>query len=260
MSAAEGRLDIAAAEALERKYDNALDLRHTGPRIRRLLYWFTIAFALYHYLTAGLGLPVDYWHMGLHLAGLFVLIFTGFPLVRRTAAPRLEPDTWWRYGNVPLYDWILIVLGIAGALHLGASWRGWDFEIFGIAAQLKEQALRQGNPADIDIVFGTIIVVLALEIARRSLGFVLPCTILVFVGYALLGPSIPVRILRHPGVDWRQFVNNFLRPMGPFARLLALLCGLLPVAPGTESDIVGAVLWLSFAAAQLLTARRGSAP
>ena len=212
MNAASGRLDVAAAEALERKYDSAIALRETGPKVHRLLYWFAIAFALYHYLTAGFGLPVDYWHMGLHLAGLFVLIFTGFALRRGPAGRSLRPDRWWRYGNVPLYDWLFIGLGVAGALHLGASWRGWDFELFGLAFKLKEQALRQGNPADVDIFFGTIIIVLALEIARRSLGFVLPGIILVFVAYALLGPWIPVQILQHPGVDWRQFVNNMYFP------------------------------------------------
>ena len=37
----------------------------------------------------------------------------------------------------------------------------------------REQALRQGDPSMPDIVFGTALVVLVLEIARRSLGFVL---------------------------------------------------------------------------------------
>ena len=206
------RLDIAATERLERKYDSALFLRETSPRIRAFLYWFAIVFALYHYLGAGLGLPVDYWHMGLHLAGLFILILISFPGRRHPKGLQARPDSRWRRGNIPIHDWILIPLGVAGALHLGISWRGWDFEIFGLAIELKEQALRQGNPADIDIFFGTVIIVLALEIARRSLGWILPAIILVFVAYALLGPRIPVQILQHPGVDWRQFVNNMYFP------------------------------------------------
>jgi TRAP transporter 4TM/12TM fusion protein len=55
-------------------------------------------------------------------------------------------------------------------------------------------------------------VVLVLEIARRSLGFVLPLIILVFVAYALLGPHMPFQVLKHPGVDWRQFINNMYFP------------------------------------------------
>ncbi|MDJ0937152.1 MAG: TRAP transporter permease, partial [Kiloniellales bacterium] len=73
------KLDVAAAEELERRYDSGLALRATGPLLSRVLFVLAIAYALYHYLTAGFGLPVDFWHMGLHLAGLFILIFTGFP-------------------------------------------------------------------------------------------------------------------------------------------------------------------------------------
>jgi TRAP-type uncharacterized transport system fused permease subunit len=49
-------------------------------------------------------------------------------------------------------------------------------------------------------------------LARRSLGFVLPLIILVFVAYALLGPHMPFQVLKHPGVDWRQFINNMYFP------------------------------------------------
>lgn len=212
MSAASNQLDVNAAEQLEAKYDSGIVLREIGGRTGSFLYWFAIAFALYHYITAGIGLPVDYWHMGLHLAGLFVLIFTGFPFWRSDRSLSLKPDNWWRFANIPALDWLLIVLGVLGALHLGMSWRGWDIEILGWAIKLPEQALRQGDPATIDIVFGTIVIVLALEIARRSLGFILPCIILVFVAYALLGPYLPIQILQHPGVDWRQFVNNIYFP------------------------------------------------
>jgi TRAP transporter 4TM/12TM fusion protein len=212
MSDTAGKLDVKATDELERKYDSGIALRDIGDNASRALYWFAIAFVLYHYFTAGFGLPVDYWHMGIHLSGLFVLIFTGFPFMRTEKAMRLREDTWWRFANVPVYDWILIVLGVLGALHLGMSWRGWDFELFGWAIKLPEQALRQGDPAMVDIVFGTIIVVLALEIARRSLGFILPSIILVFIAYALLGPYLPIQILKHPGVDWRQFINNIYFP------------------------------------------------
>jgi len=212
MSQETERLDVAAAEELEKQYDSALALRTHTPFLAKALFVFTIVFALYHYLTAGFGLPVDYWHMGLHLAGLFLLIFTGFPFLRRDTALVLHPESPWRIGNVPYLDWVFAISGVMSALYLGFSWRGFDLEIFGWAVQLKEQALRQGDPALPDIIFGTILVVLVLEIARRALGFVLPMIILVFVAYALLGPHLPFQILKHPGVDWRQFINNMYFP------------------------------------------------
>ena len=36
--------------------------------------------------------------------------------------------------------------------------------------------------------------------------------IMVFIAYALLGPQMPFQILKHPGVDWRQFINNMYFP------------------------------------------------
>ena len=84
-----GTLDVEAAEALEKQYDSSLVTRDNGARLRRALYFFAIAFAFYHIWTAGFGTPVDHVHMGIHLSGLFVLIFAGFPLIRTQSALEL---------------------------------------------------------------------------------------------------------------------------------------------------------------------------
>ena len=206
------KLDVAAAEELERKYDSGLSLRPVGKTVQRVFFAVSIAFAIYHFLGAGFGVPVDYWHMGFHLCGLFILVFIGFPLFKSDWAMNIKGAGVLKPGNVPIYDWVFMVLGCASALYLGAFWSGAQFELFGISFNLSEQALRQGNPAVSDVFFGSVLVVLVLEIARRTLGPVLPCIILVFVGYALLGPYLPVQILKHPGVDWRQFINNMYFP------------------------------------------------
>ena len=49
--------------------------RDNGPVLAKILYWFAIAFAFYHIYTAGFGTPADHEHMGVHLAGLFIMIF-----------------------------------------------------------------------------------------------------------------------------------------------------------------------------------------
>ena len=108
--------------------------------------------------------------------------------------------------NVPLLDWALMALGVASALYLGLACRGID------ALGIPEQALRQGNPGPWDMVFGITLIALTLDIARRTLGWVLPSIIGLFIAYALFGPYIPVHILQHPGVDPRQFINNMYFP------------------------------------------------
>ena len=199
-------LDLESVEALERKYDSALLTRDNGTVLSTILYWGTIAFAAYHIWTAGFGTPVDHVHMGIHLSGLFVFIFAGYPLIKTSRALEFQPNSAMRFGNVPLYDWLLMILGVAAALFLWLSWRGI------VAIDLPEQTLRQGNPSTIDVVLGTFLILAVLEIARRTIGIILPIIILVFVAYALLGPYMPVQILQHPGVDWRQFVNNMYFP------------------------------------------------
>ena len=212
MTANEEKLDQGDLDALERRYDSALNLRPIGPLVTRGFYFVAIVFALYHYFVAGFGVPVDYWHMGLHLTGLFLLVFVGFPLIKSETAMSLGRPSRLKPGNVPLYDWIAAILGCLAALYLGFSWLGLQIDFLGLAYTIPEQALRQGAPVTSDIIFGTILVVLVLEIARRTLGPILPCIILVFVAYALLGPYIPIQILKHPGVDWRQFINNMYFP------------------------------------------------
>lgn len=208
MSDAKGELDheLTADElaAIEEKYDEATHSRAVTPTVGKVLQAVAVVFAAYHFLTAGFGLPVDYWHMGLHLTGLFIMTYALFPFVRTESAMTLKPSPF-RIGNIPIFDLILMALGIASALYLGLAWRGIDF--LGIA----EQTFRQGNPNNYDIFFGTVLIVLVLDLARRTLGWVLPLIICIFMTYALFGQFFP-GILNHPGVNWRQFVNNMYFP------------------------------------------------
>ncbi|NIZ63342.1 C4-dicarboxylate ABC transporter permease [Sedimentitalea sp. CY04] len=201
-------LDNKTLEELEKKYDSALNTRDNGPVLTRVIYWASIGFALYHLWTAGFGTPVDHVHMGVHLSGLFLFIFVGFPLIKSARALEWRGSRVLAPGNVPLYDWALAGLGISAALFLWLSWRGFN----GFGFDIAEQALRQGNPSRPDVFFGSILVLTVLEIARRTIGFVLPLIILVFMVYALFGPYMPAQILKHPGVNWQQFVNNMYFP------------------------------------------------
>lgn len=204
----QSHLDNKALEELEKKYDSALNTRDNGPMLTKVIYWATIAYALYHLWTAGFGTPVDHVHMGIHLAGLFLFIFVGFPLIKSARSLEWRGNSVWAPGNVPLYDWALTGLAMASSLFLWLSWRGFT----GFGFDLPEQALRQGDPSGLDVFFGSVLILTVLEIARRTIGFVLPLIILVFMSYALFGPYMPAQILKHPGVDWRQFVNNMYFP------------------------------------------------
>lgn len=205
-------LDIKKAEELEKKLDSGLHTRAIGSWLIKFTFVFSIVFAAYHYITSGTGVPVDYWHMGFHMSGVILLVFIGFPAIRGESSWKMHRNSWWRYANVPIWDWLFIVVGIAASLYIGFTWYGVDFQFLGFHITLPEQVMRQGNPAPVDVVFGTMLIVVLLEAVRRTLGIVVPIIILVFTGYAVLGAYIPIQVLRHPGISWAQYVNNMYFP------------------------------------------------
>lgn len=204
--------DVKKAEELEKKYDSGLQTRAISPLLIKFTFAFSIFFAAYHYITAGIGVPIDYWHMGFHMSGVMILIFIGYPAIKNASVWELRPNTWWRFGNVPIWDWMLMTAGIASALYVGITWYEINFEFLGFKFFLAEQVMRQGNPSPIDIVFGTVLIVVLLEAVRRTLGIIVPIIILLFTAYAVLGQYIPVQILRHPGINWAQYINNMYFP------------------------------------------------
>lgn len=190
--------------AIEEKYDEGAQIRTVSSGATTCLRVVAVVFAFYHYLTAGFGLPADHWHMGWHLSGLFILTYAFHPILKNGAAFKLNTGGW-RLGGIPYLDILLMVLGVSAALYLGFAWRG--IPLLGI----EEQTFRMGNPNPWDMVFGVIIICLVLDIARRTLGWVLPLIISVFICYALFGPYFP-GLLQHPGVKFKTFVSSMYFP------------------------------------------------
>lgn len=204
--------DVEKAEELEKKYDSALQTRTVGPWIVKFVFLFSLVFAAYHYVTAGTGVPIDYWHMGFHMSGVIILVFITFPMFKRDRNQPMSPDTWYRFGNVPLLDWAFIVAGVSASMYIGLTWYTIDFTFLGFRFYLVEQVMRQGDPALIDVIFGSALILVLLEAVRRTLGIVVPIIILVFTGYAVFGQYIPFQLIMHPGISWSQYINNMYFP------------------------------------------------
>jgi TRAP transporter 4TM/12TM fusion protein len=202
-------IDAKRAKEIEAQFESERPMRALDPWLARLLFFALIVFSFYHYLTAGTGVPVDHWHMGIHLSGVLIGVFVLFP---RTDQRRSGATARFAVGGVPILDWALGLIGTAAALWIGISWEGFDFVFLGERWRLAEQAMRQGDPGTIDVVLGTLLIAIVLEATRRAIGWVLPIIVLIFVGFALFGPYMPFDILKHPGVGWSQFVNNVYFP------------------------------------------------
>ena len=206
------KFSLERALSLESKFDDSLQTRPIGTWLAKFVLWFSVLFALYHYVTAGIGVPVDYWHMGAHISGVIILIFISFPAFKKLKAEGQSPDLKGRLAGVPFYDWLFIIIGVMSSLYVGVTWYGVNFNFIGVSYTIPEQVLRMGVPLPIDVLFGTLLIIVLLEAVRRTIGIIVPIIITCFTGYAVLGPYIPIQVLKHPGLSWSLFVNNMYFP------------------------------------------------
>ena len=117
------RTDEPSAEDLaeiEKKYEEGSATRQVTPAAGHFLKLVALAFAFYHYVTAGFGLPADHWHMGWHLSGLFILTYAFFPVFKTKNLNALKSGRT-RIGNIPIYDIVFMVLGVVCLLYTSPS-------------------------------------------------------------------------------------------------------------------------------------------
>ncbi|QFZ23753.1 TRAP transporter permease [Saccharothrix syringae] len=69
---------------------------------------------------------------------------------------------------------------------------------------------RQGQLTPVDVLAGTVLLLLVLEACRRTTGLVLPVICLAFVAFAYYGGYLPPDwAISHAGVDFGQIINGF---------------------------------------------------
>ena len=190
--AAAAQLDEKHVQELEEKFDPDMRFRPVVPPASVIVKWLLVALSCFHYYTAGFGLLRETTHRGVHLAFVLGLIFVVFAATKKWS-DRRRPASWWAPGGVPLGDWLCMVAVAAAVLY--------------IPYIFDDLAFRVGNPLPLDVVMGSILVVLLLEATRRSMGWPLPAIALLFMAYALFGRWAP-GLLRHSGESWSNLVNH----------------------------------------------------
>jgi len=145
-----------------------------------VLFFAAVAMSLTH-LYAAWGIvtttTLRYVHVGFMLALAFLL----FP-----ARPR------WRH-RFSAVDAVAALIGVATIVYALAG--GDDF------------LDRSTAPNTLDIVMGVALVLLVLEAARRSTGWVMPLVCVGFIAYAMLGPWLPAP-WTHKGYDVGRLVGT----------------------------------------------------
>ena len=123
-----------------------------------------VGVSLFHLYSAASIVPTQLMRP-LHVAMVLVLVFLNFPLLKRFR----NRIRWW--------DLVPCALSVAVIVYMIQG--GDDFTD------------RNTLPDDWDMTFGVIFVALVLEATRRTTGWILPFVCLLFVAYALAGPSLP---------------------------------------------------------------------
>lgn len=202
-------LDEAKARELEEKFDSEIRFRPLAPLIGRLVGTLLVILSLFHYYTAGFGLLPEMTHRGIHLSFVLGLVFLVFPFSRHGYDRPAQPG-WYRPFGIALPDWLLSAGAVVAVLHVPLI-------------PLDDLAFRVGNPGFWDVVLGAVLILVLLEGTRRSVGWPLPVIALVFMAYAIWGPSMP-GILIHPGATVPQLIDHlYLTTQGIYGIALGVV-------------------------------------
>ena len=130
----------------------------------------------------GFGVFNDTHARAIHLAFAVFLAFCVYPAFKRSSRT-----------HIPVADWALALVG--------AFCAGYLFLFY------NELATRQGQPTTMDIVTGTLGVLIMLEATRRSMGLGMVITTGAFIAFTFAGPFMP-EALQHKGVSLQRFVSH----------------------------------------------------
>ena len=183
---------IEDLKKIEEKYDPQLSFRTIGPKLSFIVTTILVSMSLYHFWASGFGLVREVLHRGIHISYVIGLVFILFSW-KKNDEYRIN-NSLFSFQNVSILDYIFAILTVASALYLPLL----PSEIL---------ASRVGNPELIDVVMGSILIILTLEAARRSVGPTLPIISVIFILFAIFGPYAP-GALKHGGTSWLGFVNH----------------------------------------------------
>ncbi|MEA2103673.1 MAG: TRAP transporter permease [Candidatus Cloacimonadota bacterium] len=127
----------------------------------------------------------------IHLAFALSLVFLSIPLKKKKGEFGLNS----RNKKIPIYDYILSLLGFLSALYLMLNW--------------TNISMRAGKPILLDVVVSVILIIVLLEAARRSLGPALTMISILFTAYAFLGPYMPY-IFSFRGVSLTKYISKIV--------------------------------------------------
>lgn len=159
------------------------EMRYKVPHIQKKIFTFVAVFmSLFHLYVLGFN-PVTPWILyTVHLGLGAVLVFLSHPMRRITILP-----------NLPILDIVLIAGTIFSSIYL--------------IIEMDELIYRIGvAPTTLDLFVSTILIIVVLEITRRTTGLILPVLAILFILYAHFGKYLP-GFMGHRGYEWDRILS-----------------------------------------------------
>lgn len=174
-----GTIDI---DSLSAKAEIQSDTRQLTGRWSLLFSIVAIASSAFHFYTAGFRPLPAMEQRPIHVALMLFLCFLIYPATKKG-----------RLSSPSVVDFALALAGAVSAGHLA-----WTYDAI---------VARGGFPTTIDLVMGTIFLLIVVEAARRTMGWFLVILAVLFIGYLFLGPHLP-GFLAHGGFSATRILRQ----------------------------------------------------
>ena len=184
----EKKIKLETTRVLPPKLDKVVSSASILIGIFEILFIFNFMFLLYSIFDK-LGIRLEFLKldfqdqqvMAFVLGMIFVITFLRYPVMKKK-----------KYlDKVMILDYILIILGLAGAFY--KFWRWPSYMVFYDVNQT-------------DVIFGFLAIILVLEATRRAIGWILPTIVTVFLLYGI----------RDAGYNWTRIAQYLYLDQGIF--------------------------------------------
>lgn len=126
----------------------------------------------------------------IHLAFAMALVFLNYPLLKK---PIFGIKYFSRHRQIPMLDMVMAAVACYCSLYL--------------VINLDSINNRYGTPITADVITGTLLIILLMEAARRTIGPALPIIASLFTAYCFLGPYMP-DVIAFKGTSLNRFIGQ----------------------------------------------------
>ncbi|MGQ0522698.1 MAG: TRAP transporter permease [Betaproteobacteria bacterium] len=151
--------------------------------LKKAIALIAVGMSVYHLTIAFIGAPQQLYFRSTHLLFALTLVFLLYPTFRKKTAETkavIRDDAGGVIGAAPAghASWVDFAFIIGSAITIGYVWINHE--------HLITRFVFVEDPTSTELVLGTVFTVIVLEATRRVIGWALPVTAIIFLGYALL--------------------------------------------------------------------------